>query len=108
MKSNVLPLTMVEWTGSYQRSFDTLKTDGKTDRRVSLLEHAVEIDNKNLLDFLIKLASEQQAIQAEDDEDQKCYEVPQAVFWKAIELGRTTMLAELIKVWLRTFHFNDC
>lgn len=88
---------MIEWYGCFQRSFD-LNTEGKSNEKRSLLQHAVETDDKKLLDFIIKVASEQQALLAEDDDDQKCYAIPQPVFWKAIELGRTTMLADMIKV----------
>jgi len=51
-----------------------------------------------LLKFIIELGAEQKALLAEDEDDQRCYTISRAAFYSAIKLGRTTMLAEMIKV----------
>jgi ankyrin repeat protein len=96
VKSDVLPLTMIEWPCMPQRFFDS---DKKTiEGQSTMLEHAVEIDNMELFKFIIELGGEQQALLAEQDDDQKCYAIDRTVFYNAIRLGRTVMLAEMIKL----------
>lgn len=95
VKSNVLPISMIEWTCKAKRILETDR-DRNQDQE-SLLEYAVDQDDMTLLKFIIKLASEQQARLAAEPDDQKCYTINRSVFYKAIELGRTRMLASMIE-----------
>lgn len=96
VKSDILPLTMIEWSCKAQRFLDSKKS--KHGGEITLLQHAVENEDMDLLKFIIELGGEQKALLAEDEDDQKCYTVSSAVFYTAIKLGRTAMLAEMIKV----------
>jgi hypothetical protein len=87
---------MIEWACKAQRFLDSDKS--KHGGEVSLLQHAVEEDNMDLLKFIIEIGGEQKALLAEEEDDQKCYTVNSAVFYTAIRLGRTAMLAEMIRV----------
>ena len=95
VKSDVLPLTMIEWPCMPQRFLGSDKKlkGGQSD----LLEHALKRDDMALFKFIIELGDEQQALLAEEDDDQKCYTINRNVFYSAIRLGRTAMLAEMIK-----------
>lgn len=95
VKSDVLPLTMIEWSCMPQRLQDSTNKDLSI--LSSLLGYAVETDNMDLFKFIMQLGAEQQALLAEEEDDQKCYTVQGPVFYTAIQLGRTTMLAEMIK-----------
>jgi ankyrin repeat protein len=95
VKSDVLPLTMIEWPCMPQRLQNSTK--GNLSCQWTLLGHAVETDNMPLFNFIMQLGAEQQALLAEEEDDQKCYTVNRSVFHKAIYLGRTIMLAEMIK-----------
>lgn len=101
VKSNVLPLEMIEWSCMPQRFLQSSKQD-RTDR-FTLLEHAVHANDMELLRFIIKLGAEQQALAAEEEDDQTCYTINSSVFFAAIKRGRTAMLAEMIKV-----RFSPC
>jgi ankyrin repeat protein len=94
VKSDVMPLQMIEWTCMARRF-----RDSKTvyDHQTSLLEYAVATDDMDLFKFMIELGSEQQALLAEEEDDQKSYSVGRDVFQKAIKLGRTEILAYMIK-----------
>lgn len=94
VKSDVLPLQMIEWTCLARRFNDSSKTN---DHQTSLLEHAVRTDDMDLLKLMIELGSEQQALLVEEEDDQKSYNMSRNVFQKAIKLGRTEMLAYMIK-----------
>lgn len=96
VKSNVLPLTMIEWSCMPQRFHRSEMQD--LDGRSGILEHAVETDDMEMLQFLIEIGADQQALAAEEDDDQTSYSISQSVFSRAIKLGRTTMLAEMIRV----------
>ena len=96
VKSDVLPLTMIEWSCRAQRFLDSKKS--KHGGEITLLQHAVEDQDMELLKFIIEIGEEQKALLAEDEDDQKCYTISSAVFYTAIRLGRTAMLAEMIKV----------
>ncbi|KAK0126771.1 hypothetical protein ONS95_008352 [Cadophora gregata] len=95
VKSNVLPLQMIEWNCMPQRFLESAEQDQPS--RSSLLEHAVLSNNMQLLKFMLELGAEQQALAAEEEDDQTCYTIGQSVFLTAIQKGRTDMLAEMIK-----------
>jgi hypothetical protein len=94
VKSDVLPLTMIEWRCPCQRISNI---GDRLDAHQSLFEHAVQTYDLNLLKFLINLGAAQKALLAEGDDDQKCYSINRACFYLAIRLGRTALLAEMIK-----------
>jgi hypothetical protein len=96
VKSDVLPLTMIEWSCRAQRFLDSKKS--KHGGEIPLLQHAVEDEDMDLLKFIIEIGGEQKALLAEDEDDRTCETVSSAVFYAAIKLGRTAMLAEMIKV----------
>jgi hypothetical protein len=87
---------MIEWACAGQRFLDSEKS--KQEGQKSLLQRAVEEEDMDLLKFIIELGGEQKALLAEEEDDQKCYTIDRAVFYTAIRLGRTAMLAEMIKV----------
>ncbi|KAG4440717.1 hypothetical protein IFR05_003811 [Cadophora sp. M221] len=95
VKSNVLPLEMIEWACMPQRFIENQK-QARPDRS-TLLEHAVLSNNMELLKFIMKLGAEQKALAAEEDDDQTSYTVSQSAFFTAIRKGRTAILAEMIK-----------
>jgi hypothetical protein len=99
VKSDVLPLTMIEWRCPSQRISNI---GDNIDGHQSLFEHAVQINDLKLFKFLINLGAEQKALLAEGDDDQKCYSIDRTYFYLAIKLGRTALLAEMIKVSLNT------
>lgn len=94
VKSDVLPLTMVEWPCPAERFQESYNGQ---DSHWNLLGHAVFSNDMGLLKFIIDLGAEQQALLAEEPDDRKTYTIDNAVFRKSIELGRTAMLAEMIK-----------
>ena len=94
VKSDVLPIRMMEWLCCATRFNGENKS---SNHQYSLLLHAVESDNMDLFKFMIELGSEQQALLAEEDDDQKSYNLDRGVFQQAIKLGRTEMLAYMIK-----------
>ena len=96
VKSDVLPLTMIEWSCKPQRFLD--QDTSKYGDEMTLLQHAVESEDMDLLKFIIQLGGEQKSLLAEEEDDQKCYTVNSLVFYAAIKLGRTAMLAAMIKV----------
>jgi ankyrin repeat protein len=105
VKSNVLPLTMIEWNCKPQRF---LKSEDVTnDQQRTLLGHAVYQDDIELLKYIIQIGAEQQALLAQEADDQKCYSVSIPVFQLAIRLGRTALLAELIKSSGAGIPFNE-
>jgi hypothetical protein len=87
---------MVEWACKPGRFLDSKKRTQPWD--ITLLQHAVEEDDMDLLKFILGIGADQKALLAEDDDDQKCYTVSLAPFYTAIKLGRTAMLAEMMKV----------
>ena len=87
---------MIGWACAGQRFLDSEKSKQVGEK--SLLQHAVEEEDMDLLKFIIELGGEQKALLAEEEDDQKCYTIDSAVFYTAIRLGRTAMLAEMIKV----------
>lgn len=96
VKSDVLPLTMIEWDCYPDRLLATPEGFGK-DGRYGLLRYSVETDNMEIFKFIMKLGAEQQELLAEDEDDPKCYEVGVDIFRTAIARGRTVMLGEMIK-----------
>ncbi|KAH7360980.1 ankyrin repeat-containing domain protein [Rhexocercosporidium sp. MPI-PUGE-AT-0058] len=95
VKSNVMPLEMIEWTCMPQRFIESARQDHAG--RSTLLEHAVLSNNMELLKFIMELGAEQKALAAEEQDDQTSYTISQSVFFAAIKKGRTAMLAEMIK-----------
>ncbi|KAE8441442.1 hypothetical protein EG329_004968 [Mollisiaceae sp. DMI_Dod_QoI] len=95
VKSNVLPITMIEWTCAPYRILDP--EHNSRDHRMRLLESAIRIDDMGLLKFIFELGSEQQALLAQEEDDQTSYSIDRSDFFLAIKLGRTAMLAQMIK-----------
>jgi hypothetical protein len=95
VKSDVLPLTMVEWDCFPSR---ILESAGNLDKRYPLLEHSVVMNDMELFSYIMTIGAEQQALLAEEADDQKCYTVPRDIFRRAIRLGRTEILAEMVCV----------
>jgi hypothetical protein len=87
---------MIEWACKPGRFLDSEKRTQPWD--ITLLQHAVEEEDMDLLKFIIEIGAEQKALLAEDDDDQKCYTVSLAPFYTAIKFGHTAMLAEMMKV----------
>jgi hypothetical protein len=104
VKSDVLPLTMIEWPCKAQRFLDSAKS--KEGIEIPLLQHAVEAEDMELLKILIGIGAEQKALLAEEKDDQKCYTISRPVFHSAIKLGRTAMLAEMIRVRVLSYMCN--
>ena len=94
VKSNVMPLQMIEWGCMARRFSASTQID---DHQVTLWEHALHTEDMSLFKFMIELGSEQQALLAEGDDDQKSYTMGGNAFQTAIKLGRTDMLAYMIK-----------
>ncbi len=90
-----MPITMIEWTCMPQRFTST--KERHDEYQCSLLEHTIKINDIDMMKFIINLAGEQQALIAEHDDDQKCYTINISILHTAIRLGRTIMLAEMIK-----------
>lgn len=95
VKSSVLPATMIAWHCAVQRFLDNEKKND--DGTMRLLEYAVHSSDMKMLKFLVALNQEQLALQATDEDDPRCYTIDRDVFHTAIKLGRTSMLAEMIK-----------
>ncbi|KAG9236672.1 hypothetical protein BJ875DRAFT_524495 [Amylocarpus encephaloides] len=95
VKSNVMPLEMIEWGCKASRF---LEDDRRTTAHVGLLWYAVNVNDIDLLKFVIEVGTEQKRLLAEEIDDQRCYTIPSDVFRLAIENGRTAMLAEMIKL----------
>jgi hypothetical protein len=73
------------------------------EEQMSLIGYSVQSDNLDLIKFLITIGAQQQVLLATDEGDSKCYTIEQDVFYCAIKLGRTAILAEMIKVgWLNS------
>jgi ankyrin repeat protein len=93
VKSSVAPLTMIEWPCYTRRFLDPSK---ENDHQYTILGHAVVMDDMELFKYIIQLGAEQQALLAEEDDDQKYYTIHRDIFYKAIKHGRTAMLAEMV------------
>lgn len=89
---------MIEWNCKPDRFLGT-DTKGR-DSQMQLLDHAINMDDMSLLKFVIELGAEQQALLAQEEDDQNCYSISRSAFLLAIKLGRTSMLAEMIKVMI--------
>jgi len=96
VKSNVMPLHMIEWGCHASRFFrDWNQIDAN---QITLLEYAVKVNDIDLFKFMVDLGSEQQALLAEEEDDQRSYNMSRNVFQMAIQLGRTEMLAYMMKM----------
>jgi hypothetical protein len=94
VKSNVMPLAMINWNCDVGRIDEPVVNNGRYD---TLIQHAVNTDNMGLLKFVIEIGAEQQTLLAEEDDDQRCFNIDSSVFISAIRLGRTAMLGEMIE-----------
>ncbi len=72
----------------------------------SLIHHAVNTNNMRLFNFIVELAKIQKSLDSEE-EDQKYHVIDSQVFSSAIKLGRTAMLAEMIKISGVGIPFNE-
>lgn len=93
VKSDVGPLTMIEWPCHTQRFIDPAEED---DTQYTILGHAIVTNDMELFKFILQLGAEQHKLRADEDDDQKCYTVPKDIFHEAIKRGRTAMLAEMV------------
>lgn len=87
---------MMEWTCKALRIADAQHKD--RDNRMPVLDIAILADDMGLLKFIIEIGAQQQAAINQEEDDQKCYTINKRSFSLAVELGRTSMLAEMIKV----------
>ena len=94
LSNNMLPLQRIEYARSARRFNHPIDVDTN---QISLLQHAVINNDEQLLKFIVELGAEQQALLAEEEDDQKSYTLSRDVFQKAIKLGRTEMLAYMIE-----------
>jgi hypothetical protein len=83
---------MIEWTCKAQR---VVGSEMQHQDEVRVLEYAIQKDDMDLLQFIMEIIREQKSLLAEEEDDQRSYT---RAFYTAIRLGRTTILAELIKV----------
>ena len=95
VKSDVMPLTMMEWPCKAARFSNTIDT--KSDPKYSLMEHAIRADKPELFKFLMELGTEQKLLLAKEEDDPRCYDIAVSIFRVAIQLGRTEYLGEMIK-----------
>ncbi|KAK6585677.1 hypothetical protein PZA11_002404 [Diplocarpon coronariae] len=65
--------------------------------RSALLGLSTHANDMEPLIFVIGFGAEQRALAAEEEDDQTCYTVSQSAFFAALNLGRTSMLAEIIR-----------
>lgn len=103
VKSDILPLTMINATCYPNRLLGTTHEVGTS----SLLMYAVKIDNMDIFKFIMQLGAEQQALLAEEDDDQKCFSIDMGIFQEALSRGRTTMLAEMVRASGVAIPLND-
>lgn len=100
VKGTVHPVTMIGWPCKPFRFEGASKDPNRgEDRRqmFSLLKFAVITDDMTLLSFILRLSAEQNAHFAEHEENPVPFAIAEDVFHNCIALGRTHMLAELIK-----------
>lgn len=95
VKSHVDPLTMVEWP--CMAEWFSISPDITPLHQIGLMKHAIQDDNMPLLKFLLEIGAEQQLHVFTEQGDPQAYSVGLVEFNTAISLGRTAMLAELIK-----------
>lgn len=96
VKSDILPLTMIEWRCPARRFADNEESSRLSETPL-LFEYAVEQDDLKMFKFLLEVATEQKALTAKHEDDQRCYNLVPSIFNDALSRGRTTMLAEMIK-----------
>ncbi|ESZ92311.1 hypothetical protein SBOR_7302 [Sclerotinia borealis F-4128] len=96
VKGDTHPLIMIEWRCPARRFIDN---DGSSrlDEKPPLLKHAVEQDDLKMFKFLLEVATEQKALTAKHEDDQRFQTLDGEIFNAALSRGNTTMLAELIK-----------
>lgn len=95
VKSDVLPLTMIQWTckANWFRNDDCQDELGES---TTLMTYSIREDDMLLLKFLLKVGAEQTAFFAGDEPT--TYGIDNSYFHEAIKYGRTSMLSELIQV----------
>lgn len=96
VKSEVLPLTMINWSCLPGRILGAPPTETESSS-CSLLMYSVKTDNMDIFKFIMQLGAEQQALLAEEEDDQRYFSVDGSIFREAMSQGRPTMLAEMIK-----------
>ncbi len=73
----------------------------------SLMQQAVHANDMRLFKFIVELANGQKSLASEEEDDQKYQVIDSYLFSLAIRLGRTAMLAEMIKMSGVGIPFND-
>ncbi|EMR81433.1 putative ankyrin repeat protein [Botrytis cinerea BcDW1] len=96
VKGDTLPLTMIQWHCSAHRSIENDENSGSS-TTFTLFQHAIEQDDFKMFKFLLDIASEQKALMAKHEDDQRFYSFDASIFNVALSKGRTTMMAEMIK-----------
>jgi hypothetical protein len=98
VKSRVKPLTMIRGLSSIrlfmENGIDPVVGPGY----LSLMEYAIRVDDMKLLKFILQISLEYLKQQDHEDETSVSTVVDQSLFNIALQLGRTAMLAEMIKV----------
>lgn len=100
VKSRVEPLSMFDWECNTKRFIEddqSLPIELKNKSQVSLMEYAVWVDDMPLLKFLLQISTEFSAKAIGEDERSVSTIVSRNLFDTAIRMGRTAMLAELIR-----------
>ncbi|KAI9646276.1 hypothetical protein NHQ30_005717 [Ciborinia camelliae] len=96
VKGDISPLRMIEWRCKARRFVDNDESS-RLSECAPLFTHAVEQDDLKMFKFLLEVATEQKALTAQHDDDQRCYNLDRGIFDQALSSGRTAMLAEMIK-----------
>lgn len=63
----------------------------------ALLKHALHADDLHLMKFVLRIGAKATTLAATTDDDPKFYRVDQSILAEALKLGKTSMLAMLIK-----------
>ncbi|KAF7901931.1 uncharacterized protein EAF01_007229 [Botrytis porri] len=96
VKGDTLPLSMIQWHCPARRFIDNDENPGSS-KTFSLFQYAIEQNDLKMIKFLLDIASEQKALIAKHEDDQRCYTLPYSFFNEALFRGRTIMIAEMIK-----------
>jgi hypothetical protein len=93
VKSDVLPITMIEWPCMAKRFNDSDQGDTTS---ISLLQYAVDSDNMALARFILQL--ERELVVLPVNQDGNLTRDIKVAFYDAVRRGRTSILAEMIRI----------
>lgn len=98
VKSDVSPASMMKWQCHAHRiSLACKDVEAFSNSNVTLMDFAVDKNDLALFRILLELDMEQQKLAADDSDESHRYIFPGSLFQRAIDQGRTHMLAEAIK-----------